>query len=353
VGLIGASRRWQPENGDAVTRRTTNAAFTAFDQEINLDPREREAAQRRHGEITACLVAAKIATTTFLQGSFARKTMRKPLKDVDMVIVLNESYRELWTRPGGPAAAMYAIQTALAASFPGVAFDVEDQPAHALQVTFADCGFTFDLVPAFADVDGSEDVYIANRETDQWEWSNTRTLNRLVSGFNTATTGQLVHQIRMGKTFKGNQPVLRKLCGLVIESFACAAITKRMTHAEALVVMFEHAATAVQGKVLDPTCVDDLSAKWSVAERSAYTQAFAEAARRGREALALEADGEHEAAIEVWHAIIGAPYPQPTTQTAQQALTALGSGSITSAGRAVVSQRGTQSNRPARSWRIR
>jgi hypothetical protein len=67
--------------------RTTTGAFDEFDAALNLDPREREKAERRHHEITDVLIAAGIAASTFLQGSFARKTMPKPLKDVDMVIV--------------------------------------------------------------------------------------------------------------------------------------------------------------------------------------------------------------------------------------------------------------------------
>lgn len=61
------------------------AAFGIFDTELNLDPTERDKAMRRHQEITEVLTAAGVAASTFLQGSFARKTMPKPLKDVDMV----------------------------------------------------------------------------------------------------------------------------------------------------------------------------------------------------------------------------------------------------------------------------
>lgn len=335
--------------------RTTAEAFDEFDAALNLDPRERDQAQRRHQEITEVLTAAGLAKSTFLQGSFARKTMPKPLKDVDMVVVLAEVYRRRWfvSGRGGPAAAMAAIREAVAAHWPDARFDVDKQPAHALQVTFPDCTFTVDLVPAFDDPDGGEVVFIADRDLDRWEWSNTRTLRRVISERNLATAGAFVHQVRMGKAFKSNQPTLEKLCGLVIESLWYGEITKKMPHATAMVTALTHAATAVLGEVRDPTGVDDLAKEWTPGERYVFSQTFAMAAKRGREALALAADGEHQGAIEIWFALFGEPFPAPSTQTAAQALSALGAGSITSTGRAVTSQRGAQANRPARSWRTR
>ncbi|MEV4086335.1 hypothetical protein ACGFJC_53960 [Nonomuraea fuscirosea] len=331
------------------------AAFGIFDTALNLDPAVRDKAMQRHQEITEVLTRADIAASTFLQGSFARKTMLKPLKDVDMVIVLSEEFRKAWfgAGKGGPAAAMARLRREIEKHWPDSRFDVDDKPAHALQVTFPDCVFTVDLVPAFADINGSEDVFIADRELDRWERSNTRTLRRVVAERNKATGGSFVHQVRMGKSFKGGKPELEGLCGLVIESLCYAAITKRMAHPAAMVAFFEHAATAVMGKVLDPTGVDDLAEEWTPSERTIYSKALATAAARGREALSLAADGEHQAAIEIWHSVFGEPFPAPSAQTATQALSALTAGSITSTGRAVSSQRGAQPNRPARSWRTR
>jgi hypothetical protein len=336
--------------------RTTTEAFDKFDAALNLDPAERAQAQRRHREITEVLVAAGLAILTFLQGSFARKTMPTPLKDIDMVVLLAEALRKLWfgSGKGGPAAAMAAIRAVIAEHWPEARFDVDGQAAHALQVTFPDCTFTVDLVPAFDDPDGGEDVFIADRDLDRWEWSNTRTLRRLITDRNQATAGVFVHQVRMGKAFKSNQPALEKLCGLVIESLWYAVIEKKVPHATAMVTAFEHAASAVLGVVLDPTGVEDLAADWTPGERLIFSQVFATAAKQGREALRLAADGEHQAAIEIWFALFGEPFPAPSPQTAAQTLSALGTGgSITSAGRAVSSLRGVQPNRPTRSWRTR
>jgi len=335
------------------TPKNTAAAFNQFDEGLNLDPAERKAAQRRHRQVTECLIAVGLAVTTFIQGSFARKTMLKPLKDVDLVIVLPESLAAQLRRPGGAAHAIALVRQAISDAFPDAQFDVHDTPAHALQVIFPDLEFTFDLVPAFADPAGTEDVFIADRENDTWERSNTRTLNGVISERNQATDQRFVHQVRMVKSFKKDHPVLDETCGLLWESPAYGAITTKMAHSEAVASTLEHAAQALTGAVYDPTGADDLTAEWTTQEREAYVAAVRTAAHRAAEALRLDADDDHDGAIELWHSILGDPFPDVPPQSATAAWENLAGGGITSDGRAVRSPRANQPVRPARSWRSR
>ncbi|MET8987786.1 nucleotidyltransferase [Nonomuraea wenchangensis] len=195
--------------------KTIPAAFGIFDTELNLDPAERDKAMKRHQDITDVLIKAGIAASTFLQGSFARKTMPKPLKDVDMVIVLSEEFRQAWfgAGKGGPAAAMARLRREIEKHWPDARFDATDAPAHALQITFPDCTFTVDLVPAFADVDGGEDVFIADRELDRWEWSNTRTLRRVVAERNQATDGVSFTRCAWARRSRATSPSCRACAG--------------------------------------------------------------------------------------------------------------------------------------------
>ncbi|MGP4028823.1 SMODS domain-containing nucleotidyltransferase [Actinomadura sp. 3N407] len=334
--------------------KSTKAAFDDFDGSLNLDSTERAAAQERHREITEVLRAAGLIVATFLQGSFARKTMLKPLKDVDMVVLLHPRFAAMLRRPGGAAAAMALLQKEIEQVFAGVQFDLDGKSPHALQVTFADLSFTFDLVPAFADPD-SEDIFIADREHDdgRWERSNTRVLNRVISERNQATDGMWVHQVRMLKSFKKNHCALVDTCGLLWEAFAHGAVTKRLEHSEAITRTLAVAARLTMGTVYDPTGIDDLSAEWAPSERSSIIAALKGAARQAEEARRLEQDGEHAGAIEIWHQLIGDPFPGAPVQTAAQALHGLAGGSITSTGRAVTSPRGRQVNRAGRPWRTR
>lgn len=329
---------------------TVAGAFNMYDATLNLDKTERARAQKRHQDITALLVESGLVTMTFLQGSFARKTMRKPLKDVDMVAVMAESLRRDLERPGGPARAMALLRETVAAAYPAARFDVDEPAAHALQVTFPDLPFTFDLVPALAG-DG-EIVHIADRELDRWEWSNARTLNRVVSERNVATDGKFVHQVRMGKVLK-DQYTDMDLCGLAFEALAHDSIFVQQPHDVAVADLLRHASTAILGKVLEPTGVEDLTGEWDDDQRRRYAQRFAGLSRRADEAVRLRADGAEAAAVDVWRSVFGDDFPAPPLQIASDALAALAGGGITSTGRAVTTSRAHQPNRPARSWRAR
>ncbi len=332
------------------TASTVAGAFKTYDATLNLDKSERARAQKRHQDITALLVGSGLAAMTFLQGSFARKTMRKPLKDVDMVVVMAESLRADLERPGGPARAMALLREAVATAYPSARFDVDKPAAHALQITFPDLPFTFDLVPALAG--DREIVHIADRELDRWERSNARTLNRVVSERNVATNGKFVHQVRMGKALKDRYPDL-DLCGLAYEALAHDSICVEQPHDVAIADLLRHASTAVLGKILEPTGVEDLTTEWDDDKRRRYAQRFAALSRQADEAVRLRVDGAETAAVDVWQSVFGDYFPAAPPQTASDALSALAAGGITSTGRAVTTPRAHQSNRPARSWRAR
>ncbi len=329
---------------------TVAGAFNIYDATLNLDKAERARAQKRHQDITALLVASGLVTLTFLQGSFARKTMRKPLKDVDMVVVMAECLRADLERPGGPARAMDLLRRTVAAAYPSARFDADGPSAHALQVTFPDLPFTFDLVPALAG-DG-EIVHIADRDLDRWEWSNARTVNRVVSERNVRTNGKFVHQVRMGKALRDRYPDL-DLCGLAYEALAHDSIFVEQPHDVAVADLLRHASTAVLGKILEPTGVEDLATEWDDDQRRRYAQRFTALSRQADEAVRLRVDGAETAAVDIWRTVFGDDFPAPPPQTASDALSALAVGGITSAGWAVTTPRAHQPNRPARSWRAR
>jgi hypothetical protein len=334
----------------AIPAKTVAAAFDTFDQAINLDTSERDRAQARHREVSDCLIEAAIAKSTFLQGSFSRKTMRRPLKDVDMVVVFPAQF---WPDlEHYPAKALDLLKQPLRERFRGIIrFDVHDRPAKALQVIFDDCPFTFDLVAGFEDPAGGEDMFIANRETGTWERSNSRTLRRVVAERNQATNGRFVHQVRMVKEFKAQHPELKELCGLACEALTYAAVTRKMAHADAVAATMRQAAITVMGPVMDPTGADDLSVKWTSEQRRSFAAVLRGGADRAGEALRLDADGAPDAAIDVWCSMLGEDFPAAASQSESDALRYLAGGSVTSSGRATSSPRGAQPLRPARAWR--
>jgi Second Messenger Oligonucleotide or Dinucleotide Synthetase domain len=327
-------------------------AFDEFDKAISLNPIERTRAMLRHQKITELLVADRVAADTFLQGSFARKTMRRPLKDVDVVVLLPPALLAEHFTPAGARRVHEFFRPALVGAFgQHISFDVSASAGKALQVCFDDVDFTVDLVAAFADPAGSELIYIADRHEGAWEESNTRTLKRVVAERNQNTGGKFVHQVRMVKEFKAQYPELEDLCGLAAESLTFSVVRVQMSHARAVAATLRYAAGAVLGPVLDPTGVDDLSVKWPDAHRQKYSAVFARGADRAEEALRLEADARFTTAIDIWASLLGEDFPEPVVQSEVEAIKGLVAGSITSTGRTTASRHGAEPTRPTRSWR--
>lgn len=302
-------------------KQTIAGAFAEFEDALKLDKPEVDSARRRHNEVRDCLTATDLVAMSFIQGSFARKTMISPLNDVDVVLVLPRSDEDRLRRHGGPAQSMEQLKPHLSACFPGVVFDAEKRADHALRLDFTDVDFHIDLVPAFDLHNDNGDVDIADRERDRWERSNTRELMRVVNERNSAhvTNSRFVPQVRMLKTFC-NEVADLDVCGLLAESLAFDAVTTRMTDGRALLATFQRGAGLTSGALTDPTGVDDLLAGWSWERRQAAATVFEKAAQVAAEALALEAEGDEAGAIDIWHRLLGPQFPAAEGRADEQAV---------------------------------
>lgn len=324
--------------------QTTLEAFAEFDDNLKLDPGQRDEAQKVHNEITAVLQANKVIVGAFLQGSFARKTMIPPLRDVDKIVILHPDLVGL-----SPDQVMDRIERALGAAYPGVAFS---RSRHALKIDFGPSSFYFDTVPAWeTDGDADDDVLIANRDTGGWDRSNTRELIRVVAERNSETVGVWIHQVRMAKQ------VIKNLLdgvipGLHVESWTFIAVAERLPHDEALAQVLETSAARLGSTYFEPTGVDRISDRLAPSIVVEAKPVLQRAARQAREARCLADAGDHDAAIAIWRELCGECFPAPRAQAATQALaTAFLGGSITSNGRVTSSTAGAQLTRPVRSWR--
>ncbi|GGM11310.1 nucleotidyltransferase domain-containing protein [Nakamurella endophytica] len=335
--------------------KSVASAFETFNSNISLNPADRARAEHRHRDVASVLADARLAASTFLQGSFARKTMRKPLKDVDIVVVLPAEMEPRWRTASGARTVHELFKEPLRRRYGAkMSFDQTAQAGKALQLCFDDVDFTIDLVAAF-DTGDPNWVDIANRHEGLWEPSNIRQLVRVVAERNQATDGRFIHQVRMVKEAVAQDDRLDGLCGLATESLTYAAVTQKMPHLRAVAATLRYAATAVAGQVLDPTGVDDLSAKWTPQQRAAWAYALDVAARRAEEALRLERDGQFTDAIATWSALLGEDFPDaPAGQSAADMIAAMASGgTVTSTGRVTSSVHGAGGGRPVRAWRTR
>lgn len=330
-------------------KRTVDSSFAKLDENLNLDSFVRLQAQNLHNTIRDDLTKAGLIAGSFLQGSFARKTMLKPLKDVDIVCLLPVYMWEVLSGPEGPGKAMESFKPPIEERWPGVQFDVGDEPSgKALRVTVPGVDFTVDLVPAFDQED--DYVLIGDRFEGTWEPSNTRIQLKTVSDRNRATGGRFVHQVREAKKLTKHHEDLEFVSGIVVESLAYAVIARELPDKVAIGLFLDHAEDAVKGPVIEPAGEDDVTAKWTSEERQAAARVYGQASGKAVEALALERAGDMDAAIDVWHSLFGDSFPSAPHRSVQNALTALAAGSVTSTGRPSTTQAAQQVSGPGRSW---
>src|SRR5258708_39825597 len=94
---------------------TTTQAFEKFRHRLELSTTEQTDAARRQEDLRESIRADFDLTTDFLSGSYRRHTKTKPLKDVDVVLVLGE--KEKWRRDKPPLETLQAFEKCLAKTY--------------------------------------------------------------------------------------------------------------------------------------------------------------------------------------------------------------------------------------------
>lgn len=327
---------------------STDEAFAEFDEALKLDPDERARAERIHGEIAELLIGKGLATSAFLQGSFRRKTMIKPLRDVDKVVILHESLRGL-----NPSVVMDRIEQVLSLEYPSATFG---RTRHSLKIDLGPKSFDFDVVPAWESETDDDDVFIADTEpvagSDGWMRSNTRELIRVVAGRNQETGGALIRQIRMAKhVFK--EQLDGVVPGLHVESWAFLAIVEAVPHDKALAMILRNAADRIGRHYDEPTGVDRISDRLDTAVVDAARPILLLLASRAAEARVLAEAGDHVEAVRVWREVCGDLFHEEPAQSVSDALgRSFNGGAVTSAGTVSATPAAAQRSIPARSWRL-
>lgn len=328
--------------------------FRALDDKLNLDSNVHAQARSVRAILEEILRDAGLLETSLLQGSYGRKTMRPPLKDVDVVVVLPERLADKRKNPGMSKWAMGQFRKAIEDSgrLPGIDFDVDKAPAHALQLTIPWLDFTVDLVPAFeTEEDDQGWLYIADREQDQWsKRSDVRRLRDRVAARNKSCGGVWVHQVRQAKSSLDlDEDVSDLVCGLLVESLTYDAVSEKVAPQMAMLGIFEAGAERL-GESYAGLAQDDLTTKWTDAQRVQVVRFFEQNRRKAQEAIRLEQAGDEVGAVDVWREVFGDVFPVPNISFAERLRTvSLGGGSITLDGRLTTVPGNARPHRPWRS----
>jgi hypothetical protein len=307
----------------------TSEAFDEFDERLALPKGARKRAEAAHNKLRDVLEEAGVAKVAILQGSFARKTMLPPLKDIDMVAFLADEHEHLKDEPGGSERAMEIIQEAIADAYEGATFD---RSQHALNVDLGD-EFTFDVVPGVHTEPGDDLIWIADRDEDRFELSDTRRVTDLIQERNQTCGGVFIHQVRMIRQWV-KKAFNEELPGFIGECIVYSAITAEESHDIACSAAFTVGARLLAaGTVEVPGSSENVLDRLTQSEIDWLKSEIESARNRAKEALELASNGDHAAAIDVWHSIFGDVFPEAPKQSVEDALTGLVGGGVTSTGR--------------------
>jgi hypothetical protein len=291
---------------------TTAQAFDTLDENLKLDPTARARAIRAHNEVTLDLTAQGTICDAFLQGSFRRKTMLAPLRDIDKVVIITWDAED--TGPGSARRAAEMVAAALRSIYPDAAVEIGK---HCVKLQRPQDDFSFDAVPAIECDDDTGDVLIIDTDQDRWERSNTRALIKAVQERNGECDGQWVRQARMVKLFV-RERLAGCIPGLHVEKYAFDAVKDDMPHDEAVAAILAKGAELLAPGISysDPIGVDRIDDRLDPADRERARQDFERAAGEAGRAVQHARDGNDNAAIAIWHNLFGDDFPKPDERAA-------------------------------------
>lgn len=324
----------------------TAQAFVDFDRTLNLDREQHEQAVRIHGQITDRLSGAGLIVGARLQGSFARRTMAKELRDIDKIVFLPLSRQGELEGADGPERAMDEIQAELREAYPGATWP--KRTTHSLPFQLPGVNFSFDVVPGFRLSSGK--VLIAARggkARTPWVTSNSLDIVDAVAARNHECNNEFIHVVRMIKAFAAHSTSVT-LPGLHIESLVFHALTSKMGFAAACSLVFSKGAEFLRSSYKDPAG-GTLHGRVELVDRRAAERAFKRAAVISDEAIRLDSDGYPDAALQNWSMVFGPDFPATSPDPAKIIAAAGSTPARTAAG--LPHAAGSVPAKPVRAWR--
>lgn len=292
--------------------KTVAEAFETFRSNLETTATEDSAASRRQKAIRADLDASDLVIQEdFLTGSYKRATKTKPLRDVDIMIVLaDRTYLDKH-----PAQVLEDVRAVLAPKYGEHRVKVDRR---AVRVDFgvvvvddvADDVVSFDVVPALAD---GANYLIPDDRLGKWIATNPKKHAELATAANKAYGEHWKPLLKMLKRWndKEGQPIEPSF---LLETMALEIITGGWAgpYPFELRMFFSTAASRVNESWPDPADVGppvsdvlqgDLSAQMNAKSK------LLEAEKACTRALGFERSGSTGAALQEWRLLFGPLFP--------------------------------------------
>jgi hypothetical protein len=336
-----------------VAVQTVQEAFIEFEKDsVRVPKAQNDRAKQVHPEVRSAVEEhlGELFLRAFLAGSYARKVQAIRLKDIDIIIVLND--------PDGTfAASADAALERLREAAKGC--DLVERTRKGVRAVKCDIKgeeFTVDLVAARDDPLG--EVLLARRLPEEGldDWTHARPKGQLDAAVekNSATNGVFIPTVRIVKYWKQRVGSGGKnaMPSYLAESILYHALTAECDYADAVLASFKHAKHHLGLSYPSVSCPGD---------PGNYVDELLEHDRRESALAKVEADLVHaekavaEAdpgkAMDCWVKVFGPAFPAPSGDTSSLA-GALRSGSAVATGAGITTGAvGGRQVIPARPWR--
>jgi len=170
-------------------------AFQVFLQNISLPDSQLASAQRSNNALRTYLANddyfSRLTLDTFLNGSYARHSAVQPIKDVDVVVVVDTNWMQ-----ADPSRAMEALRRKLAQRYTDWR---TRRHRRAVRVTLSD--ICLDVLLATAPDGLERPLRIPDRELQSWIKTHPRRQLELVNGLSSRTNGNYSRLVRLLKAW--------------------------------------------------------------------------------------------------------------------------------------------------------
>jgi hypothetical protein len=242
-----------------------------------------------------------------LVGSYRRGTAIRPLKDIDVFVVLDERQHRRDV-PEAPLRLLQIIERALRASYPNHKPRIQGR---SVNIGFSGTEIDYDIVAAFAprwtgDPNTEPPYYeIPDRRASSWIRTNPAMHATACIDANKRAGGMLNGLIKAAKHW--NRDNGKPLSGFHIEVMSYSAFPSKPEDPRAgLRDLFQHLANAVPRACPEPAGLGPaIDADLTSQEREHARNLLLRAAKDAQQAVDAERRGDHAAAITLWRSLLG------------------------------------------------
>lgn len=292
---------------------TIDEAFRKFKSRLELTDREQADASKRQREIRDHMDAKFEIDNDFLTGSYKRWTKTKPLKDVDIFLVLGQDERHYRSKP--PSTLLGAVENALLEKYER---DRVHRQRRSVTVGFGvkvtddttdEQVLSFDVVPAFA----KDDYYeIPDTETSVgWTSTNPKVHEEKAVAAQRAYANEWKALVRMMKYWNNRHE------NPIKPSFLIEVMALEVLHPSfggefdrEMQGFFHALADRIDEEWADPAGLGPpVSDSMDATRRAAARRALKDGGAAATQAIRLTREGKNGAALEAWRDLLGPLFP--------------------------------------------